>query len=223
MYKRFQRLLLKEIARYNVYRKGFWFIDIPRTSSSAIRTALGKNFGFPYGKHSVRDTKAEGADFFGDHQTAYQMNMILGPTIWNSIYKFTLVRNPFPRILSLYRLRSKYNKLPPELSFEEYVFWYDLHFGEVPFFDISLYDCRRQTDFLCNRSGEIAVDEVFRFEDRKTALTRLTGKLGITFNDQKVMASDIPSDDYKNHYTMETRNIIEKIYSRDLSDFNYSF
>ena len=41
----------RERWRLAILRRGIWFIDVPRTSSTSINTELGERFGRPYGKH----------------------------------------------------------------------------------------------------------------------------------------------------------------------------
>ena len=41
-------------ARFLVKRHGFYFVDVPKTSSSSIRHDLGERFGLPYTKYGVQ-------------------------------------------------------------------------------------------------------------------------------------------------------------------------
>jgi len=69
-----------QLARLSILRHGFWFVDIPRTSSSAIRAELGARFGRAYGKRKAESGYAT-EQVFDDHVTAFVMREALGRRI----------------------------------------------------------------------------------------------------------------------------------------------
>jgi len=221
--KNIPRPVARRLAILRIKKRGFWFVDIPRTSSSSVRTELGAHFGFPFGKASVRDVVPEGVDVMGDHLPVWQLQDLLGAQSWERLYTFTVVRNPFARVLSMYRFRKKYNMMPEDVSFIQYVEWHDRHFGEIPFFDPSQSECRRQSDFLVDRSGNLAVSEIFRYEERERMRKSVEERLGVPSREIWAMKSGLESADYREHFTGRAREIIEKVYERDLSEFGYEF
>ena len=92
---------------HSIRKNGFWFVDIPRTSSSSIRSELGKHFGRAYGKTNVNEREYQTPQIFRDHITARKMKALLGNKTWESIFTFTIVRNPWERIFSMYHYRKK--------------------------------------------------------------------------------------------------------------------
>ena len=110
-------------GRLSVAYHGFWFVDIPRTSSSSIRIELGKSFGRAYAKKNIVEKEYSAPQFLKDHIPAREMQVLLGRSIWDRIYTFTMVRNPWDRTYSMfqYRLRKERN-IPNQWSFQDYVY-----------------------------------------------------------------------------------------------------
>jgi len=79
-----------KLAIKKILEAGFWFIDIPRTSSSSLRIELGKRFGIPYGKKNLLDSKYSSEQIFPDHLTALEMKRIIGSDNWGKIFSFTI-------------------------------------------------------------------------------------------------------------------------------------
>lgn len=87
-------------AIYQVKKNGFWFVDIPRTSSSSIKIELAHMYGKAYSKINLLERNLIDKKYtldkspFKNHLTAIEMKRILGEKIWDEIFTFTLVRNP---------------------------------------------------------------------------------------------------------------------------------
>jgi len=87
--------------RSRVAKAGCWFVDLPRTSSNSIRQELWQEFGWPFniefgsGYHSFLPG-------IGRHYKAREIRMHLRPLLWQKIFTFSIVRNPWDRYLSLF-------------------------------------------------------------------------------------------------------------------------
>lgn len=208
-----------------VRRYGFWFIDIPRTSSSSIRAELGKVYGMPYGKWNLIEKKQRSQQIFDDHVPAKQMKEILGPKLWKKIYTFTLVRNPWDRMVSLYNYRTKVGRIPADMTFRDYIFclknseWGSK--GGLFAFHSSYLGC---SDYVLDENNDIIVDFIGRYENRGKDIARIATKIGCDSLGNLSIQKAIPiNQHYSDYYDRETQKIIETLYEKDIYLFNYKF
>jgi len=142
---------------------------------------------------------------------------------YNKIYKFGLVRNPYDRILSLFRFSLKKNSRMlrdnnfrdlNKKSFERYLTDF-VDKGAAGYNAMQLYDCMSYNDSIKNIN-------LVRFENFKADLKKVLKELEID-------VSTIPHFkkmkklNYKNYYTENSKKIIERVYKKDLEKFNYVF
>src|SRR5437763_7685817 len=100
---------------------GFWFVDIPRTSSTSLKLALGQRFGTEFGKQYARETGVRTQKVIPDHATAIEMRKLLSPELWSRLFTFSVVRNPWDRCYSLFRFRIAMKAIPASFPFPEYL------------------------------------------------------------------------------------------------------
>jgi chondroitin 4-sulfotransferase 11 len=79
-----------------------------------------------------------------------------------------------------------------------------------------------QLDYISDRSGNLLVDFVGRFETFQNDLLEVSNRLGI---DLKSVPHDnrSPHRHYSSHYTPETRRIVGERFKRDIEYFDYEF
>ena len=212
-------------AIFQIRRHGFWFVDIPRTSSSSIRAELGKFYGIPYGKSNTFDKKHSSPQIFKDHLPAKRMRQILGPEIWDRIFTFTFVRNPWDRIVSIYNWRRKIGKISHELTFRDYILelkrahrgtggdlfnYYGHYYGSC--------------DYILGKNDEIIVDFIGKYENRERDIKEIARQIGFKELGNLVTQEASPSrKHYSEYYDELTREIVEQIYRKDLDLFGYEF
>ena len=90
------------------------FFHYPKCAGKSVVDALGiKTSDKTNLESGMRQTIGWGVDY-------YNWNNLIYPEKWNTYKKFTIVRNPWDRIVSLYNFRKKendlYNLLPPKLG-----------------------------------------------------------------------------------------------------------
>jgi hypothetical protein len=214
------KFLAKLQVQYGIHtikKNGFWFVDIPRTSSTSIRSELGK----AYGKASVIEKKHATKQIFKDHTPAIEMQNILGKKDWESLFTFTLVRNPWDRVLSIYNYRKKVDSIPHHISFEEYVTGL-IYMNEKYF---SYYGYRYSAlDFITGKNGELLVDYIGKFENRVSDLNYISDRIKCkSLGALVVQKASVKNTHYSEYYTPKTKEIIANIYSKDIEKFNYKF
>lgn len=203
---------------------GFWYVDVPRTSSSSIRTELSREFGPSYGKNNILDKPASAtSQVFDDHIPAIIMQKILGKRRWEKIFTFSIVRNPWDRTLSIYHYRRKVGNIPLEWSFKEYV--QNLVADKHNKGHFKYYGFRYgSADFVCDGDGSIIVDYIVRYESREKDLKNVASRIGLkSLGVSRVQAAAPPNTDYRAAYDSETKLLVGDYYSRDVELFEYSF
>lgn len=152
------------------------------------------------------------------HLLARQIREEVGEPRFSSYFKFTVVRNPFDRLVSQFiYMRQRpdlrdFIGMPERASFEAYV---------------NLI-CRRshvqweaQSSFLYD-DGTLLVDFVGRFERIADDMARVFERLGL---DRPELPHLNRSDrsPYRRYYTDDLRLQVENMYEDDLVRFGYEF
>jgi len=219
----FQRRLQHGIEE--IRRCGFWFVDIPRTSSSSIRVELGQQYGPIYGKQNLFDQQHASVQLFPDHIPAIKMRQLIGNELWASIFTFTFVRNPWDRMVSLYHYLKSSGNIRGQMKFREFVYllkeakeganiplfrYHGHHYGGV--------------DFVQDEQNNIIVDFIGKFENRENDIREIKEKLGCkSLGDLTIQKACISGKHYSAFYDEETMVIIGKIYAEDVRLFDYCF
>ena len=199
-------------------------MDIPRTSSSSIRSELSAQFGSAYGKADLSDPLYnQKVQPIPSHLTALEMRNRLGPGNWEKIFSFTFVRNPWDRMLSLYRYRISCGEIEESLSFKSYL----KLFFEPPDTKYSPYRYHgyyyQSFDYLADQQGNIIVDFVGRFESRKRDLQVIMEKSRCSnLGRLRLQASGDPRS-YRAYYCDQSKEMVLKICQKDVLAFGYQF
>ncbi len=147
---------------------------------------------------------------FRKHMTAEQMRVHLTPKIWNDYFKFTVERNPFDKVVSLYYWRGGPEK-----------------YGTVNDFlkNGGLRNCKSYDAYSINEI--VAVDKVYPFEDLDSMCEELSAKFDI---DQpvempifKAKSNTRKVKSYKDIVDEEARELIEIAFAREIKLMGYSF
>lgn len=210
-------------ARCFIYWKGFYFIDIPRTSSSSIRSVIGRKFGKVYGKKNVVDSRHATPQIFTDHARAKDMSALLGNFIWNRIFTFTMVRNPWDRTYSMYNYRKMICNIPKEWSFRDYVLILEKSFADTPYFKYSFHR-NGASEYVLGNDGEIIVDFIAKYESREDDLRYISSRIKCDdLASTHIQSAGQNNKHYSKIYDEETKEIIRMLYAKDIELFGYEF
>lgn len=184
-------------------RDNIFFLHIPKTGGMSILRAFDIEL---YPVHGyVSDFKKETKE-------------------WDRLFKFSVVRNPFDRMVSYYLWRKSHNH-GIEAHHREFVDW----LREIPNFrtgmhkddylDVGSYlrvGVQQQFDLL-SENGKIQVDKVIRFENLNNEIKAIDANVMLQhFHKQK-------RDEYQKYYDEDSRKLIEQLFEKDLEFFNYTF
>lgn len=215
-------------------KKNLIFIHIPKTGGCSIENVLMKDFlnkkdkqgvlefNQALKKNMVKNKKWAQHFSLQEIESHYKVKSI------KEAIKFTVVRNPWNRVVSEYlymikvggcKCSNKKEEIPK--SFFEYVcsgFGCSWENHTLP-----------QVSFLKNKQGGVDMDFVARFENFEEDVTNIFKKIGVSHELPLPMFN--PSfnnylkytQPYWSFYNKKTKNIIESIYSEDIETFGYEF
>ena len=191
------------------------FIHIPRAAGTSIKEAL---------------------ELPGRGHLPWQYYYVVYPEQWDLYIKFTVVRNPWDRVVSAYH----YAKM-------EKSYWHDNLNRITPHPDYELLSKRTFAEcceILKNRrnmlkheswhpqhlwtaktengNNLLMVDFVLRYENLENDFAVLCERLGVS-NINLPYVNKSNRNNYRQYYTQETKEIIEELYSIDIGLFKYEF
>lgn len=164
------------------------FIHIPRTSGIALKWTLNSK---------IQDLEYINANY---HKTAIERREEIGQELWSKCYKFTIVRNPWDRVVSLYHRDS------PALSFDEWLFTINTE----------------QTHYFMD-DDRIIIDDIFQYETLDHHLEELCRKAKWPLLDRKLKVNDTIHKPYQTYYTQETRKYVADQCCRLITMFDYIY
>ena len=176
------------------------------------------------------------------HANEYVKYHYLSEELFVSYFKFSFVRNPWDRMVSIYKY-SRYSLVYDFKYFTKHIFlpkiWRDDYWFVGP-----------QSEFICDSSGNTMIDFVGRFESMQSDFNQVCRRLNITDtplphvnkSNQSVKNPGVDLKqtvkyllwqffgrrlpvykDYRDYYDDETKEIVEKLYQSDIDLFGYTF
>lgn len=186
--------------------KNIIFIHIPRTGGTSIENFFG-----------VKMSNEE------KHLTAREFKeQIPG---YDRFYKFSFVRNPWERMLSYYlwRRSNKWGKEAHTRNFEEWLQYIRIHRNDskTDHQKNFLKAIMQQYDFLHDGNG-ITLDFIGRMENFEKDFERI---IEHTETKHKILPKALKQNrrHYSFYYNKPARQLVEKLYHKDIEEFGYSF
>lgn len=195
-----KRTISRTIGRlHREHVQNFVFIHINKCGGTSMERALG----IP----------------FLNHDTAQEVYAYLGEDRWLARYRFTVVRNPYDRLASLYFYRNRLsNDSVAELSrgFPQLV--------ESVAESLSAKTAGKmiqpQINWVTDSNGQLMINEFFRIEEISQAIPHLEMKLNKSINLKRLNSNPRPVK-YRSLYTKDIASIVTDIYSEDFERFGY--
>jgi hypothetical protein len=178
----------------------FIFIKSEKTGGSSVETALEPSLTFSDVYHK------------NGHEIPAQILQKYGSKIFNNYFKFSIVRNPFDKMVSHY-FWQRY--LQPERydSFHDFVkeFYYNKIISNWKYFSIN---------------NNVVIDRILKYEDLQKDLHSISSNISIDidisgiFEKSGYRPPDVP---YQEYYSDTIKEMVEELCIQEISLFNYSF
>ncbi len=225
-------LILNEAVNFE---KQCIFIAVPKTGTTSVRVQI-KQRGIPLipNPHldimQIRDalytyfltrSLAKNESFPSESVPKDKDIRTQANNVFNTYFKFSAVRNPWARAVSLY-FRGEGIQLKDRCSFDE--FCQNHFYASDTCRHPTLH--RNQIDWLLDEKGEVLMDYVYKLENFEEAikeiLERTDGRLRITNRNLNKNPQSL-SRKYRDLYTEKTKKIIAERFAKDIDFFKYSF
>ncbi len=167
-----------------------------------------------------------------DHVSIRYIKSRLPAQIYNNMFTFCFIRNPYSRLVSEYFWKRKDSDVRLGIdcrimNFTQFIKTLQRKFKNLlaqPQAEVSHY--LPQYLFVCDSDENIIVDYVAKYEDGlENGLTTALEKIGYTIDEPiKLPKSNSTShsrEHYSAYYTPETQNIVYRLYQKDFEIFNY--
>lgn len=197
--KRGRQILTAPIRRFHqIYMEDFVFVHINKCGGTSMERALGQPFI--------------------NHATALEHRSVLGERRWSNRFVFSLVRNPYFRLASMYLYQS--SALGCEVSIGDFTRWLE-DIARRNRQGIAGPKISPQLSWLVDQEGNLIVDKWYRLEQIEEKKSELEGQLGFSLNLQR-LNSQSNAIGYHELFDAQSTDIIHDTFADDFSIFGYS-
>lgn len=209
------------------------FFHIPRTAGSSIESALfggeakwqemrkqtHKKWGGKCNKKCAFGYDPEN-NWAAQHVTPREITSYISPADYKEYFKFTIVRNPWDRLVSTY-IHNRFKKIPFKKFIEltKNVIIKGLYKPGVSK-DARHVHLAPQTDYTHPESAS-PLDFIGKFENLNKDFKKICDKINL--NVKLIHINKSNHKKYKDYYTSETAEIVASLYKKEIDYFNYRF
>ena len=217
----------REVSIYNSELKktpNMVFLWIPKSSGSTLFEQLSVHYGMQKVLEPRRflNLPNTGAITPGHvHWLSLLKSGLVSTDFHNNSYKFTIVRNPYDRVISLYNYLTMHKIFTGCID----VFLEEVLLRRPPiglYNNIGLSQTNPQIDWVIDDNGELIVDDFFRIENLKALEDKIHDKFGTRINTDDKRNVSIRSiqigDILRSPHRIE---VVNEIYRRDFELFEY--
>ena len=200
------------------------FVHIPKCAGQSVETAFLNEMNLTWKQRAVlllrskvgSDPKEAPPKLAHLMARQYVDLHYLPENLFKSYFVFSMVRNPWARVYSFYKYTTK-----QKISFDDYV---STKFAKI--FQKHYWFMAPQTDYLCDKSGRLIVENIIRLENSQE-ISQVFGQLGFSnINLPHVNISTKSThcpDSYKSAYGEKSYQIVQDLYHEDITGFDYAF
>jgi hypothetical protein len=211
--------------------KKFVFVHVPKAAGTSVTNALSKYTTY-------QDLEIGGTHFgeqiqpaykkrfgIGKHTPASGIREVIGQGAWDSMFKFSIVRNPYERVISTYKFLNKWEGTPEEFKKQL------AKFNDINDYILSdMWEERDGPDFIfkpqtfwltdINDRSKLIVDFVGKLEALDEDLARIVSKIEGS-KAEMVTAPQLNKTEGDFKLSSEAIEKINRVYARDFNFFDY--
>lgn len=212
------------------HRHQFAFVHVPKTGGSSVSHAL-----WSFADHvdhywanrclslvGIRVNHYAPCRFrkFRPHTPADTLRHNLPAGLFDSLFTFAFVRNPWDLLVSYYHFLRDADSHPDHVSHRR------RHATRLPDFEAYIrYEIRRgkisQTRMVTDRRGRVLVDFLGRYESLRADFAHICREIGINASLGRANAS--ARGDYRDYYTDRLVALVRDGFAEDIERFGYGF
>jgi hypothetical protein len=160
------------------------------------------------------------------HLPAKEIIRRIGKEEWNAAFKFAFVRNPWDKTVSHYKYNIKRDikqmRTNP-ISFRDWV-WKTIGDDKDYFYYNRPMLFAPQIEWLLDDNDELNIDYIGRFENLHADFAKIAKVIGVPESLPFLNTTKkINTKPYSEYYDSETKELIAKVYKKDIEKFGYSF
>jgi len=214
------------------FSHNFLFVHIAKTGGTSVRTALrpyrwSPGYKLPMGFCSILSQMSRPKHKLGikfpRHAKAIAAKEMLPEEVYNRLFKFVFVRNPWDLQVSSYHhiLREKPEVLQGIDNFEQFL---HLKFDPGREYNFMLdVSAERQWEYLVDLSGDKIVDFIGSYENLQSDFEKICNQVGIKYKHLPHRRRAEDRKEYRDYYNPETAQMVEEHYQKDIEMFGYGF
>ena len=217
------------------------FISIIKTAGTTIRNIWSENH-LVYGKHtSIYNLWSASAEKKNKLPEINDRKKLLDKKIIDNkgrvdpdridlknYYIFTVVRNPYDRLVSLYYYLKEDNKKYKMMNYLLFIdnintFSEFVHYLKNNWDELKYNIGKPMIKYIIDKNNKIVVNKIVKFEDLQKDMNDVFEKTGLTyidFNKTHLYKSKIRKH-WREYYNKELLDIVNKLYHEDFKIFNY--
>jgi hypothetical protein len=182
--------------------KRYWcFIHVPKTGGTSISTALGRDMYHHSGVPALHGDNPT-------HLTARDVRDFVGPSSWAKMFSFAVIRNPWDRVVSLYRAFDRAKGTTA--TFDEW-------FSKVEWKDI------QQWYRIADEADEPIVSFVVRYERLQEDFNVICHQLGIKALALPLLNAAKGKVDYREYFKVDQVDFVRRLAAKEVQHFGYEF
>ena len=200
------------------------FIPIPKTGEFYMQKILEQFYNFKtiqFADNLFSHLKENGSLKYFKRYIHHDELNVMTEEKWNNYYKFTIIRNPYDRIVTAWKFLKSEKKMD-DITFEDFL-------NEYSKCNDYVFTCAFTSQYkhLLDENNEIKINYICKTENINEDLVNVLTKLGCEIKHQTaIMGGSVfngknENENYCNFYNQQTIELVNNYFKDDFDNFNF--